>query len=443
MPKSTSRVVGYHYGVRKDGTKYRIYGSATKKTGTNKSARSYKSVGSSKRTGIAAVKNAVRGKPRFSTGTNGIRIAHEEFVQDVSSSKAFINVQPSNELVPGFAINPGNQALFPWLNKIADNFEHWRPISIEVLYKTTSTDLAGSAAAPGIGTVIAATDYNVYNAAFSNKSQMENYEGSQSVKPSLNLVHKINCNNLPVKELYTRQGPVPNGADKRLYDVGLFQLATIGMQSVGSAIGEMKIRYVIEFSKPKSEVGQPLADGPAADHFQIHSVAVPGTGVLPLTPFGTVTTGLKFPTVESNLGGVLSGGIVPVANQPRGGMIPVLDANLNPTGEIGPSAASSYYFPQGIATGVYMIVYTALWGTTGVPANPVMTTYNCDLVNLLSNNTLADQNNTSSANTTTTNAQFFVEVTENNARFNLVGTAGATVPTYADLYVVEMPLSID
>jgi len=56
--------------------------------------------------------------------------------------------------------------------------------------------------------------------------------------------------------LFTRSTSVPTGADPRFYDLGLFQIATSGMQS-GYVVGELWVSYDIVFRKPRIPVSGP------------------------------------------------------------------------------------------------------------------------------------------------------------------------------------------
>jgi len=149
-----------------------------------------------------------------------------------------------------------------------------------------------------------------------------------------------------------------------------------------------------------------------------------------------------------------TGGIVPAASlatQPSptlqnfNGGVPVLTAapGFLPTGALGPSAANTYYFPPGVSGGNYMVTYNALWGVTGIPAALAITTINSVALNLFNNDTVNGQGNQSSANSLSTNTVFFITVTKANSSFTLIGSAGATTPTWADLIVTQLPTPVN
>nr|WAE42850.1 MAG: capsid protein [Cressdnaviricota sp.] len=452
-----ARTRGYHYARRADGTKYRVYsrGNYTKQMKGMRPARR----GQKKRFASAKRPRTNKGALRMGGATQihnkggYVTISHEEYLGDIVSSASFAN--------EAFALNPGislSQGGFcNWLPVIATQFEQWRPIAIQFQYKSTSSDAVLSTAAnSALGTISMATDYNVLNAPFANKVQMENYEFSQSCKPSVNMIHHVECSRkqTPVSEMYIRTGPVPANADQRLYDLGLFQIAASGQQVANGDLGELWVRYTIQFLKPRilSGVGGVNEGAVNFDHIQIYNSAKLTANVLPATPFGNSATVPLYPTSESTLGGVISGGAVAAAdftyqaNTPTlgnfNGGIPVL-VNGIPNGNLGAGAPNTYYFPPGVSTGNYLITYVALYGTAGSSSTTAITPSNCSALLLLNNDTVGAQGNTSTANTTTMMSVAFVSITKANASFSFVGTAGMTAPTYADIFVTQIPSPIN
>jgi len=99
-----------------------------------------------------------------------------------------------------------------------------------------------------------ATEYNsADDIPYTSKHEMENQEFSNSVKPSKSVIHPIECSKYqnPMNIQYTRAGGVPPNADIRMYDLGIFTIATQGMQDTAGTIGELWVSYEIEFFKPK------------------------------------------------------------------------------------------------------------------------------------------------------------------------------------------------
>jgi hypothetical protein len=181
--------------------------------------------------------------PTFSNGGKGMRCMHREFLSDVVGSVGFTNTT--------YNINPGLVRTFPWLSLIAADFEEYDLEGLVFEYRPTS-GTAVSATSSALGVVILATDYDAIDPAFTTKQQMESYEYANSTVPFSGCIHPVEC----LKKLnvlgsqYVRTGAVPTDADIRLYDLGLFQIATAGMQSVYT-VGELWVSYDAVFRKPR------------------------------------------------------------------------------------------------------------------------------------------------------------------------------------------------
>lgn len=226
--------------------------------------------------------------PQFSTGRVTNVVCHREFVKDIiTGSAGTFNADV-------FPLQPGSAITFPWLAKMADSFQEYKIHGMLFEYKSMSADALNSTNT-ALGQVIMATQYNVLDAPFVNKFQMENWEYSQSIKPSESALHAIECANgeNPTNLLYTRSTTNVTGADLRFYDMGNFTIATNGFQASNVNIGELWVTYCVEFFKPKIYESQPL--GP------IQSLLLKGVTPASATPFGTssVVTGTLTGTVTT------------------------------------------------------------------------------------------------------------------------------------------------
>jgi hypothetical protein len=175
----------------------------------------------------------------------GVIIRHQENLIDINPTSDFTQ--------RAFNINPGIASTFPWLSTIAANYEQWKPRGILFMYKAMSSNALNSVNT-SLGSVIMATEYNSADTlAYISKQDMENQEFSNSVKPSKSCIHPVECSKYqnPMSILYNRTGGVPPNADVRLYDLGIFTVATQGMQSTEGTIGELWVSYEIEFFKPR------------------------------------------------------------------------------------------------------------------------------------------------------------------------------------------------
>lgn len=183
--------------------------------------------------------------PSFA-GKNEVRIRHREYLGDIVSSATAGAFQ-----LQSFPINPGVGATFPWLSQVCGaTFQQYRLNGMVYEYRSMSANALNSTNT-ALGSVVMATDYDSKDAAFTSKQQMENTEFGVSCKPSMSMIHAIECkrSQTPVSELYIRAFSVPSGADPRLYDLGNFQVATVGMQGTSVNCGELWCSYDVTLLK--------------------------------------------------------------------------------------------------------------------------------------------------------------------------------------------------
>jgi hypothetical protein len=178
--------------------------------------------------------------PKFETSERTNIVCHREYIGDVNGTSAFYNRE--------YRINPGNKEMFPWLSSVAQNYQQYRIHGMIVEFRPLITDyvLDGK---PGV--VVMATNYNADAPGYRSRIDMENSEYAVSVKPTMPLVHAIECSpaETPITRLYVSEGEPPSNQDYRLYDLGKFQFATQA-NSVTDTIGELWVSYCIEFFKP-------------------------------------------------------------------------------------------------------------------------------------------------------------------------------------------------
>lgn len=198
--------------------------------------------------------------PEFmSSGGRCTVLRHREFIQDVQAGA--LTGSYSQFTLNSWAINPGNADLFPWLSQVAQNYEQYRFQGLIFEFKTTSGSMSTT---PMLGTVVMATQYNTLSSAFTNKQQMENYEFAGSTVPSNNLIHPIECDpretqcngifNVVTNANY-------RGGDQRLYNLGTFNLATVGLPVAQEIPGELWVSYEVCLMKPRlNQVGASRAD---------------------------------------------------------------------------------------------------------------------------------------------------------------------------------------
>jgi len=276
--------------------------------------------------------------PQFLSAGGCSRISHREFLGLVTSPGSAFTLS-------SFPINPFNPTTFPWLSEIAGSFETFRFRGIVVEFVSTYGDAVASTNA-SLGSVILATQYNTAAPAFATQSQMENYQYATSCKPSVSMIHPVECDpsQLPMEHLYvfpTTLLGIPS--DPRWSTLGTTYLATVGQQSAAT-LGELWISFDIEFYQPKL-ISSVASNGLAAHYFLNNIQASSWNGNAPVPP-----TVLTAPTVYSG------------------------DLILAPNGSLG------FTFPAGLS-GTYLVVLSISCpsGTSvtsppwTAPGNPLVT----------------------------------------------------------------------
>lgn len=226
----------------------------------------------------------------------GITFRHKEYLRDIITSAT-----PGAFSLESFLINPGNEKTFPWLAQVAPNFEQYSLEGCIFEFRSMSADALNSTNT-ALGTVIMATNYDSIDVNFTGKGEMENYEWGMSCKPSVNMLHPIECapRQTSITELYVLNGPVPTGADPRLYHWGNMQIATNGFQGTSVNIGELWVTYQVRLLKPKIFTTKGLEVG----SFFLNNDAY--TNALPLGS-GNITSrydsiGIVFDPANNNIG---------------------------------------------------------------------------------------------------------------------------------------------
>lgn len=175
------------------------------------------------------------------------RVRHREYVRDLPSSTDFENIT--------FAIQPTNTSLFPWLAALAQNYEQYKILGMVFEFRSLSANALNSTNT-ALGSVSMATQYNSLNPPFSNKQEVLNYQFATSCKPAESMCHPVECDpgQTPNQPLYIRIGDQQTG-DSRLYDMGVLNYCTSGMQAADVVIGELWVSYDILLIKPRISSG--------------------------------------------------------------------------------------------------------------------------------------------------------------------------------------------
>jgi len=188
--------------------------------------------------------------PTFtSAGGPSLRLRHDEYVMDITSS--------ANFSATTLALNPGNPIAFPWGHQIARLFEEYHMHGLVFEFRPTSAMAVGTTSS-AMGVVVQATDYNAYDTNFTDKRHMENALFATSGMPYQCRMHPIECAKTlePTSVLYvqpelTDASTAPG--DARLSVMGNYTIATQGQQTDGTIIGELWIHYDLELTRPLLE----------------------------------------------------------------------------------------------------------------------------------------------------------------------------------------------
>lgn len=342
-----------------------------------------------------------RQTPTMKSTSKGVIISHKEYIMDIPGSVEF-----QTEILP---INPGVVETFPWLARVAQNFEEWLPRAMVFEYRTTSSDTL-LAASPALGSVIMATQYNSVNAGFTNKQDMENYDGAVSCKPSVSCLHKIECkrSKTVMDEMYIRTAAPPANADLRMYDLGKFQIATVGGQAgaIGEIVGELWVSYEVELRKPKIP-GDPAV---GVAHFKVGQ----GAAYTAATPFGgdgQITT----PTSNSTWG------LARLRGAPGSGII-----------LLGPEVSGLVMIT--ISTGYFVGSPLGSWSLNLVRCSGVTIWANGSASGrqVVDNTTITAQSTVFSFTIRVNEANPIIEITNNSG-------GGATLIGATDVFCIELP----
>jgi hypothetical protein len=231
--------------------------------------------------------------PQFSVRgiSNGsIEMVHSEFLGDISSSIAFASTV--------YPINAGLYASNPFLSLIANNFEQYEFLGLVYQFKSTSAS-ALSSTNTALGTIMMATNYDVLDAPFANKQQMEAYMFSTSCAPSEHMLHPVECDpkQNALANLYCRSGSIPSGSDQRFYDMGNLQISTVGSQAA-AVIGEIWVSYHVRLLKPK--LPTPLGANLLCAHFASNVTSTTSTAAAPFGSGPVTRAGSTYPATVVN-----------------------------------------------------------------------------------------------------------------------------------------------
>lgn len=192
--------------------------------------------------------------PRFLEGKGSVRVSHREFITDLYTTENFSLI--------GLPIQVGMPQMFPWLSKIAGQYQEYKINGLIFEFVSKSATSIGSTNT-ALGSVFYGVDYNALGVAPSTKQEILNLEFSGSCKPSESMMVPLECDpSVSGKNtLYVRTTNTPNAGigDIRMMDFGKLYLATQGAQAASNA-GEVWVNYDISLYKTKISKGTAVSD---------------------------------------------------------------------------------------------------------------------------------------------------------------------------------------
>jgi len=213
------------------------------------------------------------------------RVENDEFVVAISSAATGANFGNT-----AFACNPGQASSFPWLAGEATQWEKYRFEYLEFYYEH---DVSSFATAGTTGKVVMSFDYDAADSPPTSKAQMLDTEPHADGMPNEDFGLSMNPADLDGRTdmHYVRLAGLPGGADIRLYDVGNLNVATQGIASNATELGELHVRYAVVFEVPILSSDQKAA--PANNQvswFQSTSAQTNLTGVTTTQLVATAST---------------------------------------------------------------------------------------------------------------------------------------------------------
>jgi hypothetical protein len=167
------------------------------------------------------------------------------------------NAAPSLFSVQSIPINPGQAGTFPWLSKVAQNFESYRFKKLKIVYETEAPSSLG-------GTLVLALDYDASDPVPATKQQMLAYRGSVRSAPWTECCHSSIGEDLhKQKSYFVRPGSQPVNTDVKMYDVANLFVATQGVTTGSAVCGELYVEYDVELMTPIYENNTVASNGTA------------------------------------------------------------------------------------------------------------------------------------------------------------------------------------
>jgi len=204
-------------------------------------------------------------------------VIHKEYISDLLASAT-----AGAFGVLGIPINPGNLLMFPWLSKLAENFESYVFKGLKFIFETDAPSTTP-------GTVLMAVDYDAEDVLPSGKGEMMSYRGACRTVPWARLEMGCDREDLHKRKSYFIRDLAEDWSetagelsrqqvdDPRLDDVGTFIIGASNCLA-NDSLGELYVEYEVELQTPKGG-----SEGENAWHILASGT---GCGITAAKPFG-------------------------------------------------------------------------------------------------------------------------------------------------------------
>jgi len=191
-------------------------------------------------------------KPKMMTLPNGDAvITHREYVQDVTAGTGTPSIF-TNTTIP---INPGQRGTFPWLSRVAINYESYIFEKLSFAYETEAPTSLG-------GSLVLAVDYDATDPAPTTKQAAMAFRNSVRSAPWENCRQTSAYEDLhKLKSFWVRPGAQPANTDLKTYDIGFLNIMSQGVTTAGATLGELYVEYKVRLLTPIYENSSFLAIG--------------------------------------------------------------------------------------------------------------------------------------------------------------------------------------
>lgn len=205
-------------------------------------------------------------------------IRHKEYIGPIVSSSTSGAFK-----IEKYVVNAGNRLCFPFLHKIATQFEQYVVDGLVFEFRSTSSDTNNSSLQ--LGSLYMSCNYDPNDPPFIGAREMMNSRGAAQCKISENNMYFLECDpkQRATDLLYVRTDSDSSKTnDARLSDHGVFYIASSGIGGTSQQLGELYVSYQISLFYPK--LGSiPSGDAPYWHIFQ-------DAGISSGAPFGTLNT---------------------------------------------------------------------------------------------------------------------------------------------------------